>query len=555
LTLYRQLLDWCRNTEAAIPLEAFIEPISLAPPQLDSDKLQELQQRQNDAATDTSIYSLVTRVHGLLPKLSRVESDSLLVRVQSTQDLKKLVRAMFRLNSETSDEKDRKTRITFAFQTLRSLNELSLSLDELKRHRDDHLDRGDDVLFYCGQTVQHKHERWRGVIVGWERPTKVDDDDDKAGRVPTQLTSLTTKTYKASDFLKSVRYEVILDAGDVNMMEATSSFIVATQDDLEPLSDRNLCHIRNVMITDHFERFDPFSCTFKANELLAYEYPADHALQLQFAATARREKTCDATDSPEVIADRVISEIRRFSQYLETLIDMPEICNENQETFALLASIKAKIASVSFDQVGAWPPSILTAQHEGMTMEAQDFCSPIAIASARIRQLLNVSLIVRDILLHRESSKQAAPRLKFDIGDVIYHKGFGFRGVVVAFDEKPTIDVSRWDGLVDIENPLEKPFYHVLPDQQDCINVFGEERGMRYICENNMDVCHADSRALTVALDQDWKRKLSSEGSVEFIPPLHIQVKCPCLALIMSKANQLKRYFTATLLLPYRSFS
>ena len=56
------------------------------------------------------------------------------------------------------------------------------------------------VRFFVGQVVQHVHERWRGVIMGWEKPNENDD--------PKPLSSLTTKTYTAGDFLNSIRYEV-----------------------------------------------------------------------------------------------------------------------------------------------------------------------------------------------------------------------------------------------------------------------------------------------------------------------------------------------------------
>ena len=252
LTLYRQLLQWCRATEAGIPLEAFIEPIHLAPPQLDSDKLLELKEyydahKDNGASapsTSAATASLISKVSGMLPPKSRLESDILtVVGIRNTNELRNLVRAMFRLNSQTATEESRKKRISFAFQTLRSLNELSDSLDDLNRHRSDHVDRGEEgvIQYHVGQVVQHKHERWRGVVVGWEKP---DDDHVKKGKdggeskkVPSQLTSLTTKIYTASDFLSNVRYEVIIDAGDVHMMQANSSLIVSTQDDLEPVTD------------------------------------------------------------------------------------------------------------------------------------------------------------------------------------------------------------------------------------------------------------------------------------------------------------------------------
>jgi hypothetical protein len=35
----------------------------------------------------------------------------------------------------------------------------------------------------------------------------------------------------------------------------------------------------------------------------------------------------------------------------------------------------------------------------------------------------------------------------FQVGDVIRHKKFKYRGVVIAWDERPKVDVSGWDGV------------------------------------------------------------------------------------------------------------
>ena len=278
------------------------------------------------------------------------------------------------------------------------------------------------------------------------------------------------------------------------------------------------------MISEHFKSFDLHSNTFVANDMLAYEYPTDHTMQQQ-ASEAAKGETATESSGTEEIAAKVTSEIKGFAKHLETLISLPNNGGDGQDNLNLLAAIRAKIESVSSDQIEFWPASILSPRNQSMTMDSEKYKSPVASASLRLRHLLNIALEVRDILWHRQTSKEVSSHLKFGIGDVVFHKGFGFRGVVVAFDHKPTVDVSRWDGLVDIKDPLEKPFYHVIPDQQDCIDVFGSERGMRYVCEDNMEPCHSDSRALTVSLEPDWTRTLSSEGTTEFCPPSHIKVR------------------------------
>ena len=533
LTLYRQLLQWCNTTEAGIPLEAFIEPISLEPPQLDSSKLEELKEMFPTPKTvnDATTSDLMAQVSSLLPANTKVQGNSLKVGIQNTHELRNLIRAMFRLNANTTAEEARKKRISFAFQTLRSLNELSTSLDDLNKHRNDHIDR-DEVQYYVGQVVQHKHERWRGVIAGWEKPDQEEvlkrekrTKDGKSTQPSSEkLTSLTTKVYTASDFLSNVRYEVILDAGDVHMMQAASSLIVSTQDDLELVTDSSLCRIRNAMMSEHFKSFDSNSNTFLADDMLAYEYPTDHDIQQQRASESIIGKDSVKRKDLEEIAEKVTTEIKRFARHLETLLSIPERHDGgSRDSLKLLVAINAKVCSVSSDRVEAWPASVLSPfSHQPMVPDGIN--TPVASTSARLRHLLNIALEVRDILWHRQTCQESAKDIKFGIGDVIYHKVYGFRGVVAAVDHKPTVDVSRWDGLVDIEDPLEKPFYHVIPDQEDCINAFGSERGLRYVCQDNMEMCFPERRALTVSLDSDWTQTHNPEGVNEFRAPSHIKV-------------------------------
>eukprot|EP00957_Ditylum_brightwellii_P045869 3479446-Ditylum_brightwellii.AAC.1 len=63
------------------------------------------------------------------------------------------------------------------------------------------------------------------------------------------------------------------------------------------------------------------------------------------------------------------------------------------------------------------------------------------------------------------------------------------------------MDVRRWDGVQEIENPMEKPFYHVIPDPNDCIRVFGGERSTRYVCEDNLELCPKADRNISIDME------------------------------------------------------
>eukprot|EP00957_Ditylum_brightwellii_P204872 15341151-Ditylum_brightwellii.AAC.1 len=60
---------------------------------------------------------------------------------------------------------------------------------------------------------------------------------------------------------------------------------------------------------------------------------------------------------------------------------------------------------------------------------------------------------------------------------------------------------------------MEQPFYHVIPDIDDCIRVFGSERSFRYVCQENLEVWNKEessssssSSGLKVDLDPvEWR--------------------------------------------------
>jgi len=94
--------------------------------------------------------------------------------------------------------------------------------------------------------------------------------------------------------------------------------------------------------------------------------------------------------------------------------------------------------------------------------------------------------------------------------------------VIVAADPEPTVDVSRWDGLQHIKNPEKYPFYHIIPDQDDCIQAFGGERPFRYVCEANLVDCPTTERQIEVDLGPEWDHD-ATKGI--YIPPDDVKFK------------------------------
>jgi hemimethylated DNA binding protein len=47
------------------------------------------------------------------------------------------------------------------------------------------------------------------------------------------------------------------------------------------------------------------------------------------------------------------------------------------------------------------------------------------------------------------------------VGQVVRHKVFGYRGVVSGYDQKPGVNVSKWEGVIKLPQGQEQPFYKV----------------------------------------------------------------------------------------------
>ena len=77
--------------------------------------------------------------------------------------------------------------------------------------------------------------------------------------------------------------------------------------------------------------------------------------------------------------------------------------------------------------------------------------------------------------------------IHFCVGEVLRHKKFGFRAVVIGWDRRPETDVSGWDGVVGLPSGADQPFYRMLPDLTDCIENLGGPRDVRYVAQENLE--------------------------------------------------------------------
>lgn len=434
-----------------------------APKQIDAYSAEVLAGLSNGQdLTDATIE----RVYKDFPKSTRYDSNRVtFARLETVQDVKNAIRGIFRINKHPSDwDKERRD---VAFEYLKQLNELYIQeLQPLEEIHKQNL----VTAFKVGQVVQHKHHRWRGVIVSKQgantaTPT-LSDDFSK--------TSLTNKIYK----LQETSYQVAVDTGDVyrlaGSLEVNSAD--AVESDLELVEDPQMLRIRNEAISDCFDRF--CGTRFIPNSLKSYEYPQDASDVVVY-------------EGPELIetCNHIVQSIQNCAKELEEiLVDV----NKQQTTpRSALTMLWRQLKQISAGML--------------RNDDGAEYDTKIAQTMHYLRFFMGVSERVFETTFQRERSLRAV--VKFQLGDVIAHKKFGFRGLVVAWDPEPAINVSQWDGLKDIEDPLGKPFYRVLVDRET--EYYGNS--MRYVCEDNMEL---SSSPVNVDLDDGW----TVQGTTYFPP-------------------------------------
>jgi len=495
--VYRQLLDWCKRT-GAVPLAGVLPPVHYkSPDEISAYRLEVLAQKAPDMGDKA-----IVRARELLPSHTEIKPHQLTLLIRNTADLKNLIQVMFRLNSGEAKPEHLKIRQAAAFNALKSLNELTDRLNSIEQERQSHCNRN-GVQFCVGQVVQHKDERWRGVVGDWSRSRPNDEGNAEGGL--SQKTSLTTKDYSmafaensteqhASGNASNVEsndgnvfYNIILDAGDATSMGSPSGWTRCSQRDLEAVQDEHLMRIRSGHIPEKFARFDPESKLFVPTELHTHQYPKDQpqAKVVGDLSTPVQELCTDLVAGVQELASRM----NRFV--------LDETSCPAERNLHVLSAVQERMRALKEGDV---------LSSEQKLVGGMDHISPLTLAAQHLRELLGIYLEIAEVNQKREASMKVKENIKYDVGDVVYHTYFGFRGVVVGWDEKPIFDVRHWDGLQHVDNPQDKPFYHIVPDENDCIEAFGAPRGVRYVCEDNLMDCPEGRRSIKVDLDVGWKR-------------------------------------------------
>jgi Lon protease-like protein len=174
------------------------------------------------------------------------------------------ISATYTNSDEDYDDITNKRRISLAFNTIKTCNQLSSSELDVrcaKRYISLEVRQGVDILTYhIGQMIQHIEEKWTGVIVGWIPNTKHDI-------VP--------------------QYVVLVDTNDATLFQLPALLNLVSQTNLSPIivDSGGGEGIFNALTKEYFTKFIPPTedergggGQYVPNRILEYMYPLDRQM-------------------------------------------------------------------------------------------------------------------------------------------------------------------------------------------------------------------------------------------------------------------------------------
>ena len=189
----------------------------------------------------------------------------------------------------------------------------------------------------------------------------------------------------------------------------------------------SLQRIQNNLIKQYFTKFE--GGYFVPNKMVSYVYPLDRYSECNFGVLkgTGTDKVEPKHSSPELTRSRLaITEgIRFISRGL--VLSLSESMGQEQvnhdETMLLISS--------------------LISSAESMAVEVESNSDRAVFVS--LAQLYAFYVKINSMLWTRHVNKQHKQNIEFSLGQVVKHKIYGFRGLVLAWDSKPWMDVSNWD--------------------------------------------------------------------------------------------------------------
>jgi hemimethylated DNA binding protein len=487
-----------------------------------------------------------------------VVKDNLITfpEIRDTNELRSVIRSVYWLNNEqtianienandvgassSSADDDQKGQISLAFEAIKSCNQLSSNeLDSRRKKRESAIEvrnrkEGVVPLFHVGQVIKKK-AKWRGVIVGWT----VDEAKASSGQLTkNRLTSLTTKQYEIreakgdaasyedsiSSMEATVKYTILVDMNDSSLLHTSKSISLESQEDLVPVDEPCLRRISSNLINQYFSHFDPSEGGYFApNKVLKYMYPLDRfsdngneGIEEVIDSSPRNAKAGLFLSPEQQDACKAISNgIHDIGHRLLSPLLKLNTQQQNDENGV------ASLASALLSNLQA----ILQENERGISTPS----SPLDSAISSIKRLdqFYAKLIALQWShdLHKKHNKNNNNNIHFKLGQTVKHKLFNFRGVVTAWDPKPYVDVSQWDGLQGVDNPNEKPFYHIRTDTNDCIREFGSPRPYRYVCQDNLEPYDLKHGRIELEMELDKEEWGWDKENGWFVPSEEIKVR------------------------------
>ena len=442
-TLYRQLTRWCKSVGGTdIPMSHLIPPVSLTAPRIDGEALKRLASLPTDERGEYIVATStdgdddeddLIRIHQLLPKDAIVDDNLLICPVRrAVPDLSGLIRAVYRINSPNfaapagdgaaaspASSSDLKERVNLGFEATRSLNELTEVINHMNQQRNDHKDRS-GVDFRVGQVVQHKGDRWRGIVVGWRRGPSAPMPGPGGG------SSLTTKDYgtpaEKDASATMVRYDVIIDTGDAHLLggkrnvDAETGFPLVNQLDLEAVDDPLLVRVRSHWTNSKMDRFDSQRKQFIPNDFVRYEYPADCDTTTNSNEGSPSSAMMEEMDE---IASAAIGAVRDFAGHLhKNILEIAPSPETRRNT--VISSVRERLLAIS--------SGTLTDPNDVASLMT-DNMSVTSLAAMHLQQILEIGLEVSEMSWQRHIALKDKERIRFQLGTIVRHKKYGFRGV------------------------------------------------------------------------------------------------------------------------------
>ena len=441
----------------------------------------------------------------VLTTVSPAKGESL----HGAEGCQELIRSAWRSGAALTDPTEIQQHVDGAFSALRMMGEFQEELSKLVERRVANADRT-GLRFQIGQVLRHKMFGFRAVVIGWDRRPQMDVSSwDGVQGLPSGP--------------EQPFYRMVPDLSDcVELLGGPRDVRYVAQENLEelPLTHRRINHPGLSVLGP----FDATEGRFLPTEELSFEYPGSLVAHTpsspgSAAPEAARELLRMVVEVSSKLGDFVEAvaaqpgqeEARQAAALLErpkqrlgpgwyVLGDLLKLTRRARRVSArAMASLDAaeaeEVAEAAEARAEAAERAEAAAEGGGKGDDAEAEAEAEAEAAAAdpmrgcigsMRQLARVADFVTSNLAERRA-KQNRSEIRFHVGQVLKHRKYGYRAAVFGWERRPQVDVSSWDGVQGLPSGPEQPFYRMVPDLSDCVELLGGPRGVRYVAQENLE--------------------------------------------------------------------